>query len=379
MKNKPLVVLFDANPIINGNRSGVGYYSYRLLDALAKEYPDELRIKAHYFNFLGRKQGLDLPKHPNITYVQSKIIPGKILNILRKIGLQLPLELFFKSRGDAAIFTNFVSLPSIFRVPTFVAVHDLCYEDVPEYVSGGNRLFLQRFVPGSVARARKVITISESSKQAIIKHYGVPAKDIVITPIPPADDSVVKATKPAGIGDRKFLLFIGTIEPRKNLARLVEAYVGLPSDLKDSYSLVLAGGIGWDIEETVAEIKRQQAAGENIILTGYVTDGEKKWLYQNASVLVLPSHYEGFGMPIVEAMARDLPTIVSDIPVFHEVGNTASIYFDKDDTDSIKRAVVKVLNDKTIRDHMIKKGREQASEYNWEDIANRLYQTLRQS
>lgn len=376
MKNKPYVILFDANPIINGNKSGVGYYSYRLLDALAKNYPDQLHIKAHYFNFFGRKQNLDLPNHPNISYIESRIIPGKLLNLVRKLGMQLPLELFFKTRGDVAIFTNFVSLPSFTKIPTMIAIHDLCYEDVPEYVAQANRLFLQKFVPRSAAKAKKIITISKSSKQAIIKHYGVASKDIIITPIPPDEDVAAEAIMPIDVGKKKFLLFVGTLEPRKNIPNLVEAYVGLPTEIKDRYSLVLAGGIGWDVEETIANIKHLQDGSESIITTGYVTDGGKKWLYENASLFVLASHYEGFGMPILEAMINDLPTVVSDIEVFHEVSNMASVYFNKDDPVSIRSAIERVLTDKQLQAVMIKKGRERAAAYSWRDVAQTVFKAI---
>ncbi len=376
MKTKTPTILFDANPLVNGNKSGVGYYGYRLLDALATNYPDEIQIKAHYFNFLGRKQNLDLPTHPNIVYVQSRIVPGKVLNLVRKFGFQLPLELFFKSKGDVAIFTNFVSLPSILKIPSLVAVHDLCYEDVPNYVSKKNRLFLQQFVPKSVARAKKVITISESTKRAIIKHYKVPAKDIIITPIPPANDDATKPRKPARVGNKKFILFVSTIEPRKNVLQLVKAYVELPPKLKNTYSLVLAGGIGWDVEGTMSTIKQLQTDGEDIVVTNYVSDEEIKWLYQNADLFVMPSHYEGFGMPILEAMAHDTPTVVSDIPVFHEVSETASLYFNKDDPASIRDAIVRVLEDKKLQNSLVSKGREQVSKYSWQDVATTIYQSI---
>jgi len=373
MKNKPTVILFDANPIVNGNKSGIGYYGYRLLDALAENYPNDVIIRAHYFNFLGRKQNLDLPKHTNIVYVQSRIIPGKVLNLARKIGFQFPLELFFKSRGDVALFTNYVSLPSITKVSTMVAIHDLCYEDIPDYVSYKNRLFLQKFVPKSVRSAKKIITISESTKRAIIKHYKVSASNIIITPIPPSSDEKIRPTRPSLVGKKKFILFVGTIEPRKNVGQLVTAYTQLPDEIKNTYSLVLAGGIGWDVDETINSIKSLQERGENIIITNYVTDGEKKWLYQNADLFVLPSHYEGFGMPILEAMTHNIPTIVSDIPVFHEVSGPASLYFNKDDPASISKTIVDVLGSKSVQKNLISLGNSRVATYNWKDVAATVY------
>lgn len=377
MKNKPITILFDGSPLVNGKKSGVGYYTYRLLDALATNYPDELTIKVHFFNFLGRKENLDLPGHPNITYVQSRIMPGKVLNLARKLGFQLPLELLFKSGGDVALFPNFVGLPSILHVPKIIAVHDLCFEDVPEYVAEGNRRFLQKFVPHSVRSATRIITISRATKRSIIKHYAVPEEKIVITPIPPSSDTSTKEIRSSIMrGHDDYILFVGTLEPRKNLGSLVKGYVSLPQNIKSRYPLVLAGAKGWQMEETLVQIKKHQANGENIVLTGYVSDNERSWLYKHASVFVLPSHYEGFGMPILEAMQYGTPTVVSNIPVFHEVGANASSYFDENDPISIRDSIKKVLEDKALRSKMIKQGQDQASKYNWSHVAKTVYDSL---
>ncbi len=375
MKNKPLKILFDAGPLVNGSKSGVGYYTYRVLDNLAAKYPDELEFRVHYFNFLGRRKNLELPRHPNITYVESRILPGKILNMLRRIGLQLPLELFFKSRGDVAVFPNFVSLPSIFRIPTFVAVHDLCYIDVPEFVAEQNRRFLTKFVPRSVKAAARVITISESTKRAIQKHYTTPDSKFVLTPIPPAAAHPVKPQRPEGLAG-KFILFVSTLEPRKNVIGLVKGYEALPKKIRDTYALVLAGGMGWYMEQDIAYIQALQEKGYRIILSGYISDAEKEWLYNNATLFVMPSHYEGFGMPILEAMQHQLPTALSDIDVFHEVAGDASLYFDKESPASIARILEMALKDPALRELLVSKGNARLKNYSWDTVAATLKSEL---
>lgn len=374
MKNKPLIILFDANPLVNGNKSGVGYYTYNLIESLAKTYPDEIKITAHYFNFLGRKNSARLPTHSNITYVQSKLIPGKVLSLTRKLGFQIPLEFFFRKSGDVAIFTNFVSLPSMTNTPTFVAVHDLCYEEVPEYVSDKNQAFLHKFVPKSIKKSDKVITISESTKKAIKKFYKTSDKNIIITPIPP--------TKPVFKSKEylekfkiknKYILFVSNLEPRKNFINLVKAYEKLPSKTRDSCSLVLVGGKGWKIERQLEYIENLQKRGVDIVLTGYVSDDERASLYTNASLFVMPSHYEGFGMPILEAMSYSLPTVISDIPVFHEVAGANSTYFDKDDPNDMAKKINKLLTDEKLSSDLSKKGLAHVKSYNWVNVSSLLY------
>ena len=374
---KPLKILFDANPMINGSKSGVGYYTYYVIQALAQYYPDDVRLVGHYFNFLGKKKNLALPQAPNIRYVQSKLVPGKILSITRKFRFQLPLEFFFKQTGDIALFTNFVCLPSITRIPKYIAVHDMCYEDVPEYVAKKNKDFLHTFVPISIKKAAKVITISKFSKQSILKHYSVDPSNIVITPIPPEQqsDTATKLAEPTVKG--KYILFLGTLEPRKNIISLVKGYEQLPPKIKKEYALVLAGGSGWYFEETMNYINDLIIKGENIQLTGYVTDAQRVDLYRSASLFAFASHYEGFGMPILEAMSYGTPTAVSDIPVFKEVAATATVYFNKDDPASIASALASALTDKTLRTRIIDEGYKIAAAYSWDKVAEDLYKDMK--
>lgn len=378
MNKKSLVVLFDANPLVNGNKSGVGYYTFNLIQSLARAYPDDIKLVGHYFNFLGSKSGVELPTAPNISYRQSRIIPGKLISITRRLGFQPPLELFFRCRGDINLSTNYVSLPSLTRIPSVVAVHDLSFIDTPDYVSKKNRDFLLKFVPRAVKAAVLVITISEFTKASIIKHYRVPEEKIIITPIPPirhkADEP--QDLKRLGI-DGKFMLFVSTIEPRKNILNLVKAYEQLPPETKETYALVLAGGTGWYMEDTLAYIDRLKAGSNRIILTGYVSDDEKTALYEGAELFVMPSHYEGFGMPVLEAMAYGLPTAISDIPVFREVAGESSLYFDKDSPASIANALQKLLNDPALRATLKKQGIETARQYSWDAVASSVYERLR--
>ncbi len=374
---KPFRLLFDANPIINGNKSGVGYYTYYLIEALAERYPLELQLVGHYFNFLGRKQNITLPKTPNISYKQSRIVPGKILSITRKLHFQPPLELFFKQRADAALFTNFVSLPSLFHTPTHIVVHDMCFEDVPEYVAEKNRRFLHEFVPKSIKKAHQIITISEFSKNSIMQHYGVNSDNIVITPIPaeqllsPSNEADITS-----IVSGNYILFVGTLEPRKNILGLVKGYEQLPAKIKKEFALVLAGGSGWYFEETLSYIKNLIKNGENIVLTGYITDEQKNSLYRHASVFTSASHYEGFGMPVLEAMSCGTPTVISDIPVFREVAEDASVYFDKDDPASVAQALADTLSDNALRSTLIAKGNAIAASYSWKKVAEDLYNSI---
>jgi alpha-1,3-rhamnosyl/mannosyltransferase len=374
-------VLFDAGPMLDDRKTGVGYYVSHLMTSLKHEHGDELALTGYYFNFLGR--------HGNktggytIPFRQIRLIPGKLLSVCRRLGFQPFLELFVRTRSDAVIFTNYVSLPLFRKRRVALVVYDLGFLDVPEFTQNKNLAFLKRFCPPSIRRADVIITISQYTKDRIRHHFPNISADIVVTPIPPLDQAVVKggltsALLEKGIQAGKYILYVGTIEPRKNLETLVHAYMAMDAAARENYSLVLAGGEGWKDEAILAAVADAQALGANIILTGYVSDEEKRALYANAACFVLPSHYEGFGMPIFEAMQYGIPVAVSDIEVFHEVAGDGAVYFDKDDAEDMAKQIDSNLRDESVRTELIKHGNKRLGAFNWKTNADTVYETLAQ-
>lgn len=372
---KPLNIVFDANPLLL-NKSGVGYYTNELIQALSHSGDNEVELVGYFFNFLNRKNIRNLPQATNIRYVQTRLFPGKVLNILRRIGLQFPIEILTKQKADIALFPNFVSLPSITNTSKVAVIHDLCFVDCPEYVADKNRAFLQRWVPKSVKSVDLVVTISEFTKERIKEMYGVDDSKVYITPIHPIE----KVNPDFTILERHnlaedYLLFVGTIEPRKNIINLVNSYALLPDSIKAKTPLVLVGGKGWHDEETLERIKELQVEGLSIILTNYVTDAEKAALYEKAKLCVQPSHYEGFGMPVLEAMSYGKPVACSDIEVLHEVAGDDAVYFDKDNPESIAKTLEDFITNDTKLKEYGKRGAKRLENFpTWDVIAKDLYQ-----
>ncbi len=382
--NRPITILFDANPMAIAGKSGVGYFTTRLVAALAAEYPDDLRLIGHYYDFLGRKKNVDLVQAPNISYRRTVLLPGKIFNGLRRyMGIQVPLELLGRTRADVLLFPNFAISPSLFRARRAVVIHDLYFTKQPEHINANNLDFLQKFVPPSVQKSDLVITISAFTKEAIVSTYHIPADKILTISIPapaavPVSDTQLKAILGGLKITKNYILFVGNIEPRKNLVALVTAYMQLPERLRKQYSLVLAGGKGWNDAEIVRAIKTAQDQGHDILTTGYVTDEQKAALYQNAAMLVLPSHYEGFGMQILEAMNYGVPAAVSNIPVFHEVAGDAALYFDQNNPKAIAETIEVVLTDTKLRDELKKKAAKNLQHYNWNTVAQNVFAKLKE-
>lgn len=379
MKSKKARLIFDANPLASTHKTGVGMYTKRLIEAIAANNQENIELVGYYYNFLGRKKP-DLPQGASISYRQIRLYPGQLANALRRIGISIPVEILVKKRGDIALYPNFIAQPSLFGAKSFAVLHDLSYIEHPEYASDKNRKDLERFVPKTIQRCAGLITVSEVSKQVICKTYSYPPEKILVTPIAPekkldVSDKLVSQTKEKFGITKPYILFLGTLEPRKNLISLLEAYEQNTA-LHGKYQLVLAGGMDWKFEEIKQKMESLQASGLNIVHCGYVSMQERAALYADAKIFVLPSHEEGFGMMLLEAMQYNTPVAASNISVFHEVAGDAAAYFDQNNPEDIAKVLLKVLSSEALRKELLRKSRKILTSYKWDDVAKSLYKFM---
>ena len=367
-------LLFDANPLIL-KKTGIGYFVENILTSMAKNKAADLKITGHYFNFLGKKSSDHLPGVPQIKYRASRLVPTKMLGLLRRAGIQLPFELFARKKADVTFFTNYVSMPTIFKTINVLFVYDLSFIDCPQFVSKKNGAYLKKWVPISIKRADKIVTISNFAKQRIIELFSVDPEKIYITPIPPTPHSQVNPVALENFGINKdYILFVGTLEPRKNIITLLEAYEKLPANLQQNVQLVLAGGSGWNDQEIIAKLDELKSAGKQIVATGYIDDSEKAVLYKNAKFCIQPSHYEGFGMPILEAMSYGKAVLCSDIEVFREIAGSSAEYFKVDSSSSLSNAISDFLNNPEKLNIYSELSAKLVQNYpSWDKVASDLY------
>jgi glycosyltransferase involved in cell wall biosynthesis len=374
-------IIFDATPMVV-NKTGVAYYTERVATQLAANYPDDVELVGFYYNFLGRRDASHLPRAHNLRYTGASLIPSKIIFQLRRWGIEVPIEFLTLQKADFILYANFLSHPSLFKTPSAPVVHDLTYLDLPDYVSPKLRRDLTRFIPKAIKRSAFVVTVSEFSKRGISKAYGVPAKDILVTPIPPAAPRLFPASKNKQLLDKAgitkpYILFLGTIEPRKNVIGLIEAYKLLPQRLRDTYGLVLAGRAERFAQKEVAAVLEARVAGYDVTHLGYVDEDTRDSLLQSAVLFAHASNYEGFGMPILEAMSYGRACAISDIPVFKEVAGEAALYFDHTHPDEAAAVLQRLLESDRLRSDYENRALARAASFTWETVVRDLYEKIR--
>ena len=257
--------------------------------------------------------------------------------------------------------------PILSSLPSVVTVYDLSFLHFPERFPTLQRNYLQSQTRRSVRQAQRVITISEASRQDLHRFYGAPLEkiDVVVPGIDAGYRTLaaeeVKAFREQHGVQRPFVLHVGTLQPRKNIPVLLRAVAGLG---RDDLDLVLVGAKGWYYDEIFVEVERLGLSGR-VHFPGYVRDEALPFWYNAAAALVFPSVYEGFGMPILEAMACGTPVIAAFSSSIPEAGGEAARYYEPDDDSALAEHLGEVLEDGELAARMSARGRQHASHFSW--------------
>jgi glycosyltransferase involved in cell wall biosynthesis len=367
-----MIIGIDASRAATGQRTGTEAYALRLIRALiplAGERGHTLRL---YFN---DAPALDL--FPAAPHIEPVVIPLRCLWTHVRLGHEL------RSRPPDVFFTPAHVIPVGIRCPSVATVHDLGYEHFPEAHPRRQLAYLRWSTRHNARVARRVIADSQATADDLTALYDTdPAKIAVI--YPGADPELRRVSDPATLAAtaakyaiaRPYLLYLGTLQPRKNLVRLVEAFA--KSDLhKDGYALVLAGRVGWLAEPLLATVGAlPPAVRERVHLPGYVDEADKAALLSGATALVFPSLYEGFGFPVLEAMACGVPVICAGTSSLPEVAGDAALRVDPLDVAGLAAALRRVAADGELREAMIAKGYANLARFRWETAAAQTLDVL---
>ncbi|MEO6760873.1 MAG: glycosyltransferase family 1 protein [Candidatus Saccharimonadales bacterium] len=380
MRNTKLKLFVDADVLVTPHFSGIGHYTLELLRALDQLLENRNDVTVELGVWFKDVRKLRSYGFRNFK-IRRSLIPLRASNWLKNHNLQMPYDLLFGKR--VYLFPNYSSWPTWFS-KSITVIYDLSFEYFPQYVEPHNQAFLSSQVKKSAARSAKIITISSNSQEEIHEFYGTSLKDIPII-YPGIDQSelfrwpeeAIEQVKVLYGITGKYILFVGNIEPRKNLRGLLLAYERLSKKIRNEYSLLLVGARGWLDNEILEIIERLRNDGNHIQQpNNYVKDADRAALFSGASLFVYPSLYEGFGIPPVEAMACGVPTITSNNSSLPEAVGDAAVTVDANSVKDLTKAITTVLNDPKLQRDMIQKGFTQADKFSWNTEAKKLLSIL---
>lgn len=364
-----MIIAIDGYEANVKERVGIGRYGYEIVRHLYYgRASHEFRI------YLPSEPLFDMPKET--SWWQYRVLqPKKLWTLFR-----LPLALASDTPRAQVVFSPTHYVPRFTRVPRVMSIMDVSYLSYPELFRPQDLYQLTHWTAYSVAHAKKILTISEFSRDAIIKAYGVPPERVVVTyPGLTNHKSQITMTKQNithkyHLADH-YILSVGTLQPRKNYVRLIEAFSKFLTSNKQRFGvidLVIVGKKGWLYDEILTAPSRFGVA-DRVKFLNFVPDQELAVLYKNPLCFVIPSLYEGFGLPALEAMAYSVPVVISDVSSLPEIAGKAGIYVDPNDVGAIAKGLLTAVRQRNLIQGKvrIRAGLEQVKKFTWENAARK--------
>jgi glycosyltransferase involved in cell wall biosynthesis len=366
--------------------TGIGRYTLEILRALSFSSSIERLQCFAEWGWMSPEKALQNAGEPVVDVVASKPpVSTRFRNIIRSLPGAYPLrcrmrDLAFTWRARPLGRTvyhepNYVLRP--FSGPRVLTAHDVSHLRYPEFHPAERVRLLEKRLPGSLDQADQVITVSEFSKKELVRFLGVPPEKITAIPLgvdpacrPRSSSETDPLLKVLGLEHGGYLLVVATMEPRKNLPRLVKAFADLPDPLREAFPLVIAGAPGWGPRFDAPGLAALEAKGQ-IRRLGYVSEPALPLLYAGAGAFAFPSLYEGFGLPPLEALASGVPVLTSFAASLPEVVGNAALLVNPEDTSDITCGLRRLLTDVDFRARAGEDGPRQAAAFTWEECAGK--------
>ena len=349
-------------------RAGVSNYTEALIQHLAQI--DRINRYSIYTTRGLTNRDLRLPANFRVC---SSLLPT--INPRVRIPWEQLLAPPMLKLNGADVFHGVLNVTPLFSpIPSVVTIHDLAFWSFPQTFRRVNRAYLTWATKVAVKKSAFILAVSEATKREIVRYLDIPPERIVVTydaadaQFRPADPAVLaEFRRRAGLPER-FILFLGTLEPRKNIPTLIDAYARIAA--RTDAPLIIGGGKGWLYEEIFAKVEAL-GLGDKIRFAGYIPGEDLPLWYAAASVFVFPSIYEGFGMPLLEAMACGTPTVTSNRSSMPEVVGDAGLQVDPYDAEAMGEAILQLLGDAALREELRERGLRRVPRFSWRETAER--------
>lgn len=359
-----MMIGIDGNEANVEKKVGVSVYTANLLYEFYRKASSDLQFKI----YLRKPPLFDLP--PASDWFRYEVVPGAIA----WSQLFLPLSLYTKG-GLRTFFSPAHYTPRFCPVPLVVTIHDLAYEYFPQEFLAKDLYKLKNWTVHAVNQAKKIIAVSINTKKDLIKFYKLPEDKIEVVyngyeKKLTANNFKLKAKNNMDkyrLNNQEYILYVGTLQPRKNVKFLIDSFPQIKK-LYPQIKLVICGKKGWLYNE-ILDLIDQIEFKNDIVLTGFVSDEELATLYSHAFCLAMPSLYEGFGIPILEAFNFSCPVVSSFASSLPEIGADSCLYFDPHDKNNFVDKIVELHQNKTLKAQLTAKGKKRLTEFSWRKCA----------
>ncbi|MES1214629.1 MAG: glycosyltransferase family 1 protein [Bacteroidota bacterium] len=360
--------------LLNEYLEGYGYFLYETFKRITQDHPE------HDFIFI-----FDRPFDQRFVFGSNvkKVVVGPPARhpLLWKFWYDVRIPSVVE-RYNADVFVScdgFCS--SALKLPQVIAVHDLSFLHYPSFIQKSHLLFYKRYIPQFLHIAKSVVTVSEFSKRDIITQYKIdPVKiDVVFSAakeiFKSLNEEERQKTKNRYTDGKEYFVYAGAIHPRKNLINLLKAFSVFKKRQQSNLKLVLAGRLAWKYGSFIHDLKTYKYR-DDVIMTGYINEKELAKVIGSAYALVYPSFFEGFGVPVLEAMQCNVPVITSKGSSMEEIAGNAALYADADNYNEIAEKMMLIYKDENLRNELVQRGKNIAGQFSWQKTADLLWQSI---
>ena len=356
---------------------GIGRYSYETIRRIVDNHPEDT------FLLLTDNNGATAFTFPqNVTIKKIGLLPARH-PLLFLLWFEFSVRRALKKFGADVFYSPDGFIPTLKTVPCVPVIHDIAWKHFPKHVKLKDRLYYRWMTPRFCRKAAKIITVSKFSKLDLMKFYNLPSSKIVVTgnacspDFHPIDEIQQMQIRRQYTEQKDYFFYVGALHPRKNIVHLIKAFDIFKQESGSNMKLLLAGRMAWKNKKFKKTLD-SLAAKDDIIQLGFVPNEDLPLLMGSAFALTYISLFEGFGVPLLEAMAADVPVITSTVSSLPEVAGDAALTVNPNDPKEIAQAMITLRKNVDLYNELVDKGRKRVKEFSWDDYAKTVYDVLAQ-